>query len=763
MPRTLSTPFPAALLALLVPASAMAHSDDPKILDRMPRYEGPGYSAALDGDPPVNFPSSNVQFKAWLPISEFGGFANANDCWGYTSPSGREYAILGLSGATAFIEVTEPTDPVVLAVLSGPSSLWRDTKTYQEYAYSVSEGGGGIQVFDMGDIDNGNVALVNTITSGGNEATHNVAIDTVSGRLYRLGGSGNGLRIYDLTNNPASPAFIGSWPTKYVHDAQIVTYTEGEYAGKQIAFCNAGFGNGSIETGLTIVDVTSPAFPQILGELEYSAGAYSHQGWLTEDRQFYILNDELDEQQQGVTTKSRVIDVSDLTNPVEVGTFTNGSSAVDHNCYVVGDLLYAANYRSGLRVFDISDLPNAVEVASFDTFPENDNPNFNGLWSNYPFFESGTVIGSDIEKGLFVWTVGPAALDIEIEGETPDLIDPSGQTLTVRITPAGDEVLDLAETALIFSEGEPDAVTSLEFTPIGDDLYTVAFPPLPCETIVAYYISATTASGINVVLPSGAPGFGTFDAAVADELTVAFEDNMETDTGWVVGQPSDDATTGIWERVDPIGTSAQPESDNPEGEGTLCWITANDGGFGGAGQADVDNGSTTLTSPTLDAASGAEGASPFIAYYRWYSNDLGNSPNADEMPIEISNNDGFTWVPLETVTENTGAWTYRQFAIADFVAPTDQVRVRFIAQDLGDGSLVEAGVDDVRLFWYSCETGVLGDINGDCAVDSADLNILLGEFGQAVAMGQGPDLTGDGFVGSDDLNVLLGAFGQVCP
>ena len=76
--------------------------------------------------------------------------------------------------------------------------------------------------------------------------------------------------------------------------------------------------------------------------------------------------------------------------------YTGGSGAIDHNLYVKGDLVFEANYTSGLRVLDISDINNISEVGYFDTYPENNNTNFNGAWSVYPYFDSGNIIISDM-------------------------------------------------------------------------------------------------------------------------------------------------------------------------------------------------------------------------------------------------------------------------------------------------------------------------------------------------------------------------------
>ena len=386
-------------------SSVFAHPDDPKIKDRQLAVKADafrldrhiGSTRAIGG-----FESENVVLHSWLPLSELGNPDSGNDCWGYVSPSGREYALMGTSSGTAIVEVTNPGDAQVIDILNGPNSLWRDIKTYGTYMYCVSEGGGGIQVFNLAGIDQG---TIQTLNSAGSGATHNVAIDTESGYLYRTGGTANGMYIYDLSN-PAAPTQVGQWTDRYIHDVQVVTYTDGPFANRELAFCCAGFSGGWSDTGLTIVDVTNKSNPFVVSQTYYSNAEYCHQGWLSEDRQFFYINDELDEQSGGGPTTTRVIDVSDINNPTFVGTFTSGSSSVDHNLYTHNGMIFEANYRSGLRVFDASDPLNPTEYAYFDTYPNDDNASFNGLWSSYPYFPSGTVIGSDLERGLFVWRLG---------------------------------------------------------------------------------------------------------------------------------------------------------------------------------------------------------------------------------------------------------------------------------------------------------------------------------------------------------------------
>ncbi|MFL2857873.1 MAG: choice-of-anchor B family protein [Planctomycetota bacterium] len=230
----------------------------------------------------------------------------------------------------------------------------------------------------------------------GSAATHNVAIDEVSGFLYRCGGGGAGLRIYSLAN-PALPTFVGSWNERYVHDVQVKTIPHPVTQElRQIAFSCSG----SNPARLDIVDVTDKINPVVLSSTPYPGGVYSHQGWLSTDNQYFYLGDELDET-GSQETETFVFDVSDWSAPSVITVFTSGNPSINHNMYTLGNRIYQANYRSGMRILDDSDPMNITEVAYFDTVPEDDNASMNGLWSVYPYFPSGIVIGSDFQKGLY--------------------------------------------------------------------------------------------------------------------------------------------------------------------------------------------------------------------------------------------------------------------------------------------------------------------------------------------------------------------------
>ena len=229
--------------------------------------------------------------------------------------------------------------------------------------------------------------------------------------------------------------------------------------------------------------------------------------------------------------------------------------------------------------------------------------------------------------------------------------------------------------------------------------YLATFPATPCGSTVQYYFRGEDATGAPLYEPAEAPA--TFFTAESQILVNVADDAFEAASGWTAGMPGDDATTGVWERGDPIGTAAQPENDNTVA-GTQCFFTGQGSNGGSLGENDVDGGSTTLMSPSYDLTGLGN---PTISYYRWYSNGTGASPNADVFVVDISNNGGASWTNVETVGPTgdvNGGWIQHSFAVTDFVALTGDVRLRFIASDLGSGSIVEAGIDDLRIDDEAC-------------------------------------------------------------
>lgn len=353
------------------------------------------------------YPCNDLDLLSFMPNGWFGA-SSGNDSWGWTDPStGNEYAIYCNSHNTAFIDITNPLIPIYLGKLNThtSSSTWRDAKVYNNHVFIVSEASGhGMQVFDLTRLRS--VANPPEIfTEDAHESSfghaHNIAINEDTGYAYVIGASAyNGGPIFINIQDPLNPINEGGFGGEgYSHDAQIVIYDgpDTEHVGKEIYF-------GPNESSVVIIDVTNKATPIVLSEFTYSNNAYTHQLWASEDHQYLFVNDELDEQNFGNNTRNIVYDISDLDNPVIKTEYFGPTTAIDHNNYVVGDKLYIANYRAGIRVVDISDIENGNmnEIAYFDTYPSNNNANFDGAWSVYPYFESGNIVISDINLGCFI-------------------------------------------------------------------------------------------------------------------------------------------------------------------------------------------------------------------------------------------------------------------------------------------------------------------------------------------------------------------------
>ena len=237
--------------------------------------------------------------------------------------------------------------------------------------------------------------------------------------------------------------------------------------------------------------------------------------------------------------------------------------------------------------------------------------------------------------------------------------------------------------------------TVVSMTNQGGGVYAANLPSPACTDQPEFFFSIS--NGPDQVSTE------VFTAVVGNQTTT-FADNFQSDMGWTAGAVDDNATTGLWTRVDPNPTTAQPgEGVNPA-SGPFCFVTGQ-GTVGGAlGDNDVDGGKTTLFSPVFNLT----GTDPQIGYWRWYSNTTGASANADIFEVEVTAN-GTTWIDVETIgpggTATNGGWNYHQFVVSDFVTPGSQVQVRFIASDEGAGSIIEAAIDDFQVFTVDCPTG----------------------------------------------------------
>jgi choice-of-anchor B domain-containing protein len=347
-----------------------------------------------------------------------------NDIWGWKhEASGRSFLLVGRTDGTAFVEVTDPYNPVLrgdLLSTGNRNSSWRDVKVYRDHAYIVADAaaGHGVQVFDLNRLLSvGNTPVRfeadNVYTEVG--SVHNIVINETAGFAFAVGTSsggttcGGGFHMIDLSD-PGSPAFAGCYTQSgtsrngrgYTHDAHCVTYTgpDEDHQGREICI-------GSNERSILIGDVTDKANPTTISIGQYPGTAYTHQGWLSEDHRYYFQGDELDELQNTVSsTRTLVWDLEDLDDPLMIAEYLGPRKTIDHNMYVRGNLLFQSQYVDGLRVVDVSQPGALTEVGFFDTHP-GDLSVWDGSWSNYPFLDDNMVAVNSSVDGLFV--VQPAS------------------------------------------------------------------------------------------------------------------------------------------------------------------------------------------------------------------------------------------------------------------------------------------------------------------------------------------------------------------
>lgn len=354
-----------------------------------------------------SYPCNGFDLQAHIDLNVLNS-DRGNDSWGWTDPSnGNEYAIMCLGNGTAFIDITDPVNPVYLGKLPThtDNSSWRDAKVYDNHVFIVSEASNhGMQVFDLTRLRNVNnppVIFNHDAHYNGFGSAHNIVINEENGFAYVVGTQQfNGGPYIINIESPTNPFFTAGYSfADYTHDAQVIVYTgpDQDHVGKELFV-------GSNVNEVVILDVSVKNNIQLISTAPYTNVAYSHQGWFTEDQRYFLMGDEEDETIFGFNTRTVIFDFTDLDNPTQAFEYYGHTPAIDHNGYVRGDKFYLSNYNAGLRVIDISDIDNhnLNEVGFFDTHPENNDVGFSGAWSVYPYFPSGNIVISDINRGFFL-------------------------------------------------------------------------------------------------------------------------------------------------------------------------------------------------------------------------------------------------------------------------------------------------------------------------------------------------------------------------
>jgi choice-of-anchor B domain-containing protein len=720
----------------------------------------------LAAAPGSNAAASPVSRNMTL-LSHLDSYAGYSACWSYVHHDGREYAVLGTTTGTSIVRLTDPANPVEVKFISGPPSDWREMKQYRNWIYVCSEGAGtgrGIQIISMENPDD--PRLVKTYRQGFDTA-HTVTIDTTRAVLY-CNGTSIGMVALSLAN-PTSPTELGVFTGFYVHDLHVRG--------------TLGFA-AAINNGFeSILDLTNPGAPVEIRRFQTPAN-FTHNSWTTEDGRYLYVTEE------NAGGKPKVYDIQNLTTPALKYTFGDLTAHIGHNVHIKGDTAFVSYYTAGVRLYDISDPEKPVEFAYYDTFSGPDG-GFDGVWEVAPYFPSGIFIVSDISNGLFVLrasgdygivrgtvrsseggapVTGATIHDHTDEGETTTgadgvyaiaaAVNPEAHLeahkfghepaeATFSVVAGGHYNVDFVAPLLPSGVLRGTARRTSDNAVLGGAAIEVVDTPLSTATAAAgWYQFNTVPVGVYTVR-SDRPGYlpslrwGTVaqgaetvvDFALAPAL---YHDDAEIDRGWTLGDPSDNATTGVWIRAEPIGSSTrvgaasrftalahedagraarpfvqgaaqhpspgeghggapgevQPSEDNTPEPGITCFVTGNS--LGGVGDNDVDGGKTTLTSPVVNLAGVAD---PRVVFWRWYSNNAGGAPGEDPFITLVSNNGGSTWTAIDSLFETRNFWERVELRVLDYFPTPGPFRVRFVAQDLVNGSVVEAAIDD--LMYYS--------------------------------------------------------------
>ena len=584
----------------------------------------------------------------------------------------------------------------------------QDVKTGDGLLFIALESGGndGVQIVDIRNPTNPQFLTNVDAEPGPYEFIHNCFYD--NGWLYLCDSSNPSVAIIDLRsynpNNP--PANITSWTYEltnlsfFVHDITVA--------------------NGRLYISgwddMLIYDVSNLGnqAPSFLTSVE---GISSHAVWPTENGDFVVTTEE---RTGGAIRLYEIVNdggVQLLPRDSWVSPASgSGSTLSAHNPVIKGNRCYVSNYAGGALVLQIDPIRKTWErVASYDTSTAAPN-GFNGAWGIYPLLGDDRVLVSDISNGLY--TVDFSALELSSPAALPELLSTTAtNSVTIDVTELGNATIQ--SVRLITSvNGGGNVATPM--SNVGGTSYSANFPSVSCGDRVSYHFSATAVGGENFTWPAASGE--RFDAWAGEGLTQIFFDDFQGNLGWSVQNTS--VSTGAWERGNPGGTGAQPESGDPDTAGVNCYMTELSGSS--TSGSDLDGGPTRLQSPVLDFSAG----DGLISYKRWAFND--DADLSDGLIVEVSNNGGSSWTQVENVTLKAGGWIRNVFRVSDYVTPTGNVRVRFSISDAPNDSITEGGVDSFTASLIDCSQGPAASAtsrNGSGSNSVCYFNITLPKLG----------------------------------
>lgn len=706
----------------------------------------------FSGSSQAQIPDLNVTSVSNLPYTQ-----ELNDIWGYVDDTGVEYALVGTRTGTSIVSLANPNAPTEVLFIPGAASIWRDLKTWGNFAYvTTDQGSDGLLIIDLSPLPSGTPTYqfwrpelsFNSATDT-LEKAHNLYIDE-AGFCYIAGSniSAGETFILDVNSTPGTPILMGATLPVYAHDA----YTRGDTL--WTSDINAGT--------FSAYDVSDKNAPAIIGN-QATPRDFAHNAWISDDGNSLFTTDE----KSNAWVAS--FDVSDLGNIQELDRYrTPNPNTIPHNTHTFNDYLVTSYYTDGLIVIDASRPDNLIEVGRYDTYNLSPTTGFYGAWGAYPYLPSGLILISDINTGLHVlqpnyqracWLEGivsdqmtsAALFDVEVEilnTSSNDATDFNGiyktgmgvsGTYDVEFKKVGyiPQIISVTLSNGVVTTQNVQLVRAVAFTLTGqvvDSINpTMGLPNALVHlqsSLYEYSVTADVNGNFSVLIYpdnnyeiiAGVWGHKAklFNLTALDSsaiptqvypLALGYKDEFALDYGW---SEFGNATSGKWERGIPEGISTWQGSVLPE-EGDLigdlgeyCLITGNNGN-GTHGLDDVDNGATTIVSPVMDLSNISN---PILNYHYFYNVNWPAS-NLDSFEVYMTN--GIDTVTLSSTSVPQYTWSRKQsIPIADYITVTNNMRVYFQVND-SSGTALEALVD---LFEISDSSTVAVDL-----IPTQDINV----------------------------------------
>lgn len=657
-----------------------------------------------------------------------------NDIWGYVDEFTTEYALVGTRTGTSIVGLANPANPIELLFIPGATSVWRDLKTWGDYAYvTTDQGKDGLLIIDLSPLPQGTPTYiywrpeltVNGVTDTLDKA-HNLYIDE-NGYCYIAGSNINNGEtfILDVHTTPGTPIMMGSTLPVYAHDA----YTRGD------TLWTSDINDGTF----SVYDVSNKNAPVFLAN-QTTPRNFAHNAWISDNGNSLFTTDEKANAWIGS------YDVSDLSNIQELDRWrTPNSNTIPHNTHTFNDYLVISYYTDGLIILDATRPDNLIEVARYDTYYGTPSTGFYGAWGAYPYLPSGLILVSDINTGLHIlqatyqraaWLEGAVTdqstganlfdVSVKILGTfDEDQTDLNGDyktgnglggTYQVEYKKVGyvPQTINVTLTNGQVTVQNVQLVPAVAFQLTGQVIDSLSNNPIPNaklkfqSSLYQYTATADASGNFSIsIMPDNdytaiagqwghnakAFDFVALDAATTPaqvyDLIRGYKDEFVLDYGWT---EFGSATTGRWERgiPDPIftwqGSVLPPEGDLEGDIGDYCLITGNNGN-GTHGADDVDNGFTTIVSPVMDLSTASN---PKLRFNYFLA--VNWPPNSANTFKAYVTNGTDTATLFSTATPNYEWSGVQEFRLLNYINLSSNMRVYFEGKD-SSGTTFEALVD----------------------------------------------------------------------